>query len=91
MSSVDFSFGKMWGFQLARRVAKGAKWHPANDALRGTASYGAPPTNPSFGPTGTMKWDYDKVQYFMFSTGDFSEWYIDTLRRLRMFDEHAII
>ena len=77
MESSDFSDGKMWGFQLARRVAKGYTWHPANDALRGTASYGTPPTDPSSGPTGTMHWDYKKVQYFMFSTGDFREWYVD--------------
>ena len=80
MKSSDFSEGKMWGFNLARRVAKGHKWHPSNDDLRGTASYGAPPTDPKSGPTGTMQWDYNQVQYFMFSTGDFSEWYV--LRRL---------
>ena len=76
MKSSDFSKGNLWGFKLSRRVAKGPKWHPANDALRGTASYGAPPTDPKSGPTGTIQWDYDQVQYFMFSTGDFSEWYV---------------
>ena len=68
----------MWGlFQLARRVEKGSKWHPATDDLRGTDSYGTPPSDPQSGPTGTMQWHYNQVQYFMFSTGDFSEWYID--------------
>ena len=76
MKSSDFKNKMMWGFGLARRVAKGSKWHPQNDDLRGTANYGTPPTNPTSGPTGTMKWDYKKVQYFMFSTGDFSEWYV---------------
>ena len=76
MKSSDFKNKMMWGFELARRVAKGSKWHPQNDDLRGTAKYGNPPTNPTSGPTGTMKWDYKKVQYFMFSTGDFSEWYV---------------
>ena len=73
----------MWGlFKLARRVAQGTKWHPANDDLRGTDKYGNPPTNPRTGPTGTMQWKYNQVQYFMFSTGDFSEWYVDVLRLL---------
>ena len=76
MKSSDFQNKMMWGFELARRVAKGSKWHPQNDDLRGTAKYGNPPTNPTSGPTGTMQWDYKKVQYFMFSTGDFSEWYV---------------
>ena len=80
MKSSEFSEGKLWGFQLARRVAKGHNWHPSNDDLRGTAKYGTPPTDPKSGPTGTMQWDYDQVQYFMFSTGDFSEWCV--LRRL---------
>ena len=74
MDSSDFSNGYMWGFKLARRVATGTKWHPAKDDLRGTASYGEPPTDPKSGPTGTIRWDYRQVQYFMFSTGDFSEW-----------------
>ena len=72
----DFKNGRMWGFALARRVAKGNKWHPATDELRGTDSYGSAPTNPTSGPTGTMKWNYNAVQYFLFSTGDFSEWWV---------------
>jgi len=72
----DFKNGQIWGFALARRVAKGNKWHPATDELRGTDSYGSAPTNPTSGPTGTMKWNYNAVQYFLFSTGDFSEWMI---------------
>ena len=78
-----YSNGNMWGlFKLARRVEQGTKWHPANDDLRGTDKYGNPPTNPRTGPTGTMQWKYNQVQYFMFSTGDFSEWYVDPLRLL---------
>ena len=73
----------MWGlFKLARRVEQGTKWHPANDDLRGTDKYGNPPTNPRTGPTGTMQWKYNQVQYFMFSTGDFSEWYVNAFRFL---------
>lgn len=75
MDSSDFSKGKMWGFQLARRVSKGKKWHPGNDNLRGLASYGTSPTDPTNGPTGTIQWDFYKVKYFMFSTGDFTKWY----------------
>ena len=78
MPSNEYSDQMMWGFQLARRVAQGSKWHPVNDDLRGSA-YGSKPTNPKSGPTGSMKWSYDKLQYFMFSTGDFSEWYVDAL------------
>ena len=74
MNSNDFKNGEMWGFALARRVAKGTTWHPATDELRGTDSYGRAPTNPTAGPTGTINWDFKKVQYFLFSTGDFSEW-----------------
>merc|ERR1719201_3254322 len=76
LKSGDFGSRMFHGLQLVRRVAKGSKWHPKNDDLRGTAKYGTPPTNPTSGPTGTFQWDYKKVQYFMFSTGDFSEWMI---------------
>ena len=76
LKSGDYGSRMFHGLQLVRRVAKGSKWHPQNDDLRGTAKYGTPPTNPTSGPTGTMQWDYKKVQYFMFSTGDFSEWYV---------------
>jgi len=76
MTSSLFKNGKLLGFELVRRVAKGTKWHPQNDDLRGTAKYGTPPTNPTSGPTGTSQWNYGKVQYFMFSTGDYSEWMI---------------
>ena len=79
MKSSDFSNKMMWGFELARRVGQGRKWHPSKDDLRGTAKYGTLPTNPTSGSTGTMQWDYGKVQYFMFSTGDFSEWYVGAL------------
>ena len=74
LSSDAFSNRMMFGFELVRRVAKGEKWHPENDNLRGTVLYGTPPTDPTNGPTGTIMWEYSKVQYFMFSTGDFSEW-----------------
>jgi len=76
LKSGDFGSRMFHGLQLVRRVAKGSKWHPKNDDLRGTAKYGTPPTNPTSGPTGTFQWNYGKVQYFMFSTGDFSEWMI---------------
>ena len=72
-------------FYLSRRVQKGTAWHPTNDELRGTKAYGTVPTDPTSGPTGSIKWDYDKVQYFMFSTGDFSEWYGDALACLLFF------
>ena len=73
LSNSDFSDGMMWGFQLVRRV-HGNTWHPTTDELRGTSSYGSKPTDPTYKCTGTGKWDYDKVEYFMFSTGDFTEW-----------------
>jgi len=76
MSASDFSNGKMWDFELVRRVAKGTTWHPATDKLRGTSSYGNAPTDPVNGATGTKQWNYNQVEYFMFSTGDFSEWMI---------------
>ena len=78
LPTTEYQNGDMWGlFQLARRVEQGTKWHPANDDLRGTDSYGTRPTNATSGPTGTMQWHYNQVKYFMFSTGDFSEWYVD--------------
>ena len=76
MSYFNFWNKRMLGFELVRRVAKGNRWHPATDNLRGTDEYGTPPTDPVHGLTGTIKWDYSRVQYFMFSTGDFSEWYV---------------
>ena len=83
LPSSAYKNGNMWGlFKLARRVEQGTKWHPANDDLRGTDKYGNPPTNPRTGPTGTMQWKYNQVQYFMFSTGDFSEWYVNAFRFL---------
>ena len=75
LNRSDFSDNKMMGFYLSRRVQYGNNWHPMDDDLRGTAVYGTPPTNPTHGPTGSIKWNYNDVQYFMFSTGDFSEWY----------------
>ena len=75
LQSSDFSNNMMFGFYLSRRVQKGNRWHPANDNLRGTSAYGTKPTNAASGPTGSIAWDYSKVQYFLFSTGDFSEWY----------------
>lgn len=95
MESSDFSDGKMWGFKLARRVARGNTWHPASDNLRGTASYGTPPTDPSSGATGTMQWDYKKVQYFMFSTGDMQsrDWYVGALHctYICIFDDYVSV
>ena len=80
LTSSSYSFGKYDGYlKLVRRVAKGTKWHPVDDDLRGTAKYGTPPTDPVAGPTGTAQWTYNKVQYFMFSTGDFSEWFVGTM------------
>ena len=78
--SSNFKNGKLSGFfDLVRRVAKGTKWHPVNDDLRGTAKYGTPPTNPTSGPTGTAQWTYYNVQYFLFSTGDYSEWFVGAM------------
>ena len=80
LQSSDFYKNMVSGsFYLSRRVQKGTAWHPTNDALRGTKAYGTVPTDPTSGATGSIKWDYNKVQYFMFSTGDFSEWYGDAL------------
>merc|ERR1711881_28394 len=58
LPSNAYQSGNMWGvFGLARRVAQGTRWHPATDDLRGTDSYGQPPTDPTSGPTGTMRWN----------------------------------
>ena len=81
LTSSSYSFGKYDGYmKLVRRVGKGTKWHPVNDELRGTAKYGTPPIDPVTGPSGTAQWDYKKVQYFMFSTGDFSEWFVGIIQ-----------
>ena len=79
LNSSDFSNQQMLGFQLVRRVAQGITWHPANDNLRGTDAYGTLTNDPKNGPTGSIRWDFDKVEYFMFSTGDFSEWCVGAL------------
>jgi hypothetical protein len=76
LQSSAFNKNMVSGFYLSRRVKKGTVWHPTNDALRGSKAYGTVPTDPTNGATGSIKWDYDKVQYFMFSTGDFSEWMV---------------
>lgn len=91
LESSGFSDNKMLGFYLSRRVQYGNNWHPVDDDLRGTAVYGTPPTNPTYGPTGSIKWNYNDVQYFMFSTGDFSEWYGSVFAWLLCQHRHGLV
>ena len=55
------------GFRLVRRVARGGKWHPARDKLRGTEEY-------RHGETFSVRWDRTECDEFLFATGDLECW-----------------
>lgn len=57
------------GWKLVRRVACGSAWHPARDQLRGTESYGRPGNG-----TWSLRFDGEKFDEFLFTTGDRQHW-----------------
>jgi hypothetical protein len=63
-------------WHLVRRVASLYNgWHPATDALAGTASYGTPGSSTS-ASTFSLPWASGSFTHFLFATGDESVWVI---------------
>jgi hypothetical protein len=62
------------GWYHVRHVnAAARKWHPTNDDLKGTASYGTQSSSTKAAPW-SIKYDINNVKSFMFATGRGNKW-----------------
>lgn len=65
------------GWKLVRRVSpKDNRWHPATDGLRGTQAYGTFVDQPTYQGTFSRRFDWNRVQDFLFTTGDRNQWLV---------------
>lgn len=66
------------GFQLVRRIEPGNQWHPTNDNLAGTDSYGNFSDDFTVSSTFSRTWNGMNFDEFLFATSEFGEWMIMT-------------
>jgi uncharacterized coiled-coil protein SlyX len=65
------------GWRIVRRVRQGANWHPSTDHCTGSQSYGSAGSSPETGSTTwSTTWSGASYTYFLFATGDFSQWMV---------------
>ena len=65
-------------WEFVRRVKSGSSWHPATDNLSGTEEYGTYVNDPTIDSTFSKTWDNARVEYFLFATGDGTQWLVAT-------------
>lgn len=59
------------GWKKVRHTAKGNKWGPATDLLKGSQAYGDPKDDSKHW---SIKFDNEKFDEILFATGDFDTW-----------------
>ena len=71
-----------YGWFLMRRVPPGKGWHPSNDHLAGTSSYGTPTVDHTADVTFSLPWNECKSGELLITYGDFSIWAIIAMEKL---------